>query len=516
MANAKYNRHSPPILRSSSISILLSEIASVLCILFGLMQPIKSAELLVPPESAYILKTGRIALVNPVEKTLQTPAMQLIIRQEKARLDSTFRSRKKKSRSRSPIISPVAPVKTRGSSEEQSNIQKPMASEDDIPPSQWRTVASALLRDILSRRLQDRTGVVLTDESVVRSALAASGTNESDESSVSGLTALNTTLKIDAILTPEITRVDFREAGERSVLIWGKMKIVGIVGALSRLQLNSSSSVLPAAESAAWMFPISGVATNETAAFRPAAPVSRLGLVRRAVNSAALAIMHTLYSGEMDPFATLGTRLALLPLVSPIMADKLIFKDSGRETQIVSLGSLPADLSVWFRPNLLPITTRYIVDTSTTGSHLSSRALSSAHLWTSEYEPSSIFFQELGRRLKTDYILAARINYIELEQGQKENSLGISVSSNSRKVSDPVVHAARAEAAGTLIRVADGAILWKEFASASMTTQDNPAIKKNSNDIDRTTARDAVKFALIELQRKFRKYRSKFQQPVQE
>lgn len=182
----------------------------------------------------------------------------------------------------------------------------------------------------------------------------------------------------------------------------------------------------------------------------------------------------------------------------------------------VSLGSLPSDLSIWFRPNLLPLTTRYIIDAASAGNQLSLQALSATRLWTSEYNPSTGHFQELGRKLRSDYIMAVRDNYLELEQGPKDNTLldtGLAV---QQALPEPQVHSARAETEGVLFRVADGTVLWKDFASASMISSASATEHRTQLEMDRSAASDAVRFSLIELERKFRKYRSGFLKHVQE
>ena len=67
---------------------------------------------------------------------------------------------------------------------------------------------------------------------------------------------------------------------------------------------------------------------------------------------------------------------------------------------------------------------------------------------------------------------------------------------------------ASAEAIGALVRVSDGAVLWNEQTRATMTEQAGNARLDKAR---RHMAADAVRFALLQLERRFRQYRLRFQ-----
>jgi hypothetical protein len=72
----------------------------------------------------------------------------------------------------------------------------------------------------------------------------------------------------------------------------------------------------------------------------------------------------------------------------------------------------------------------------------------------------------------------------------------------------PMMETATAEAIGALVRVSDGAILWNERTTATMTAG-KPGPQPES--VRRRVAVDAVRFSLVQLERRFRQYRLRFE-----
>ena len=68
---------------------------------------------------------------------------------------------------------------------------------------------------------------------------------------------------------------------------------------------------------------------------------------------------------------------------------------------------------------------------------------------------------------------------------------------------------AQAATFGALIRVADGTIVWQDRASASLRVR--PRMGQRKTETDAEIIRDAAMFALLELQRRFARYRSQFE-----
>ena len=60
-----------------------------------------------------------------------------------------------------------------------------------------------------------------------------------------------------------------------------------------------------------------------------------------------------------------------------------------------------------------------------------------------------------------------------------------------------------------LVRIGDGVALWSDRAAATMTVRPEDSLTASLS--DQQVAEDAVRFALLELQRRFRRYRASFE-----
>jgi hypothetical protein len=68
---------------------------------------------------------------------------------------------------------------------------------------------------------------------------------------------------------------------------------------------------------------------------------------------------------------------------------------------------------------------------------------------------------------------------------------------------------ATAEAIGALVRVSDGAVLWSARTTATMTG--STRANETAPAARRRVALDAVRFSLVQLERRFRQYRHRFE-----
>ena len=253
---------------------------------------------------------------------------------------------------------------------------------------------------------------------------------------------------------------------------------------------------------------IAGASSSERVIFRSRYKKKQEDCLRDAAQQAANYLMHALRTGEFNPFMRPADRLAIAPVLSPVQADKLIFTPSGRRVQPVAVRDLAQDVSALFTPDLLPLTADRIVDASEVkealakSSQNAERQKSEAVLWTADHGPDMPRVLTLARGLHVDYILLTRINDIELSEGQA----GPALLASSGPTAEPLEQSANVDASAILVRVSDGVLLWQDRGSAIMKSV-NGHIQNY-----RGLIHDATRFALLELQRRLRLYRAKFEE----
>lgn len=400
-----------------------------------------------------------------------------------------------------------------------------------IPFDQRLSLAQELLTDIVIERLHDRLSVTVTTEKEVEEALNKLHLTPADitEFKKGGSQSENgrrlcAALNCQALIVPRLMQCAISDGLTRDVRLFARIHIE----TLSQMPVESQTSALKSSSSKrqkvaytlqTWpaFLDVAGASSSERGLFRSQYKKKQEDCIRDAAQQAANLLMYSLRTGELIPFMRANDRLAIAPVLAPAQADKLLFTPAGRRVQPVAVRDLAEDVSPLFTPDLLPLTADRIVDASEVkealaghgqeldkpnGRQNESRQKNEAVLWTVDHGPDMPHVLTLARKLRVDYILLTRISDIELSEGQA----GPALLSASGPTAEPLERSANVEAAAVLVRVSDGVLLWQDRGSAitksvSSRPQNYPSL-----------IHDATRFALIELQRRLRRYRAGFEE----
>lgn len=478
-----------------------------------------------------------------------------------------------------------------------SAAAKIAAANDVIPADQLPAVAQALALDALSEQLKTKMGVEVVPEQETRAALSKLGLTATQACMGTGAKQIAELLACDAVLSPRLERAEVQENVERSVSVWMEVGIPYLspihadVGApdsspdASKAKQTGTKSSNGARASAGksrsrdgkspityrvpggttngstanWRdhFVVAGAASVGHILFRSGYQKSQSALLNEATRQAANLIVHRLRTGESAPFGHDGDRIAFLPVASPSRADLMLFTPSGRRILTGAVSGLPEDVSELFAPDLMPLADADILtaadirdilqqdgnqtqnqDVKQIGrraaNHTHFAVASVASQWDGGL-PDPQAMRALGKRLRVDYVLVARVTDIQIERGvavtpsdtsvveappslvgrrlpYEAGDVTRAVPSAERK-SASVRLTARVEAIGTLIRVFDGVTLWQDHAAAVLPANGSPLRQAGrlSQTAEQQVARDAIRFALIDLKLRFRQYRARFE-----
>ncbi|HLJ56043.1 MAG TPA: hypothetical protein VKT77_13470 [Chthonomonadaceae bacterium] len=365
------------------------------------------------------------------------------------------------------------------------------ASPTDLSDEQLRDVAQALYSDALAARLPDRIAAQVIPQADLGDALAALKLSRSAPPSPAALRALCDRLNCDAVLVPTACSVRSLEAQVRAVAIWSNLRVLRPAGRARR----ASEADLP----------VAGAAVSDRAPFQDRFYKDWPQLATEAATQAADVAAHSLATGVPAPLVRPQDRVAVLPVRAPAQADALVFQGGGRSVLPNALKQMPGDVTSHFHPDLLPVFPESVV-TLTDGASGPGRRPDD--VWIRGETPDPAAAAAIGRRLKVQYVLMARVAdlqmSIEMAGGPDAPSPGQAVAHYAESQ-----ESATAEAVGALVRVADGALLWSARTTATMTgrTRSGEAAALAR----RRIAVDAVRFSLVQLERRFRQYRNKFQ-----
>ncbi|HLV79858.1 MAG TPA: hypothetical protein VKT32_06225 [Chthonomonadaceae bacterium] len=387
-----------------------------------------------------------------------------------------------------------------------------------------RDLEEALFCDALARQLRERLDIRVTPESQTQAALAALRLTPAQAAQPEGARALCARLGCDAVLAPQVIRVSVREEKTRDLAFWVAVQMVGPrlsedlavrrAGTRSRRRSRREEPGLAAPSEII----AAGAASSGRALFRMGYARTRLNLADQAARQAAARAAHTLETGEAGPLMQPQDRIALAPVPAPPQADQLLFTPQGRRVLPGVVRGLPPDVSSRFTPDLLPLFGKAVIALEETRRAMTRLGLAPAALWAQEEQPEKARAQALGRQLGVDYLLLAHVTDIEMEAGTADPQAGHPAGPGGGRLAGSALESARpmarervarAEAAGALVRVADGAVLWSDRAAESMTVRPEDSLTAGLS--DRQVAEDAVHFALLELQRRFRRYRARFE-----
>ena len=396
--------------------------------------------------------------------------------------------------------------------------------QNSISEAQWKSIAQELFEFALKSSLRSKQSASLLSPVDRIAAIKKLPPEEQSLSSETSLQRFCELAKCDTALIPEVTRVSISNSGARIVSVWGKLTIINSkIETPNSFPTKTSVKKRGTTQRPSEIILFSGVSLATKLAFQPKVlePVSHL--LRDAVRKAVGAAIFQLFHSEAVPFSAMEDRLALIPVLSPSQADELAFLPGGRQVIPAALKGLPVELTSKFNPNLLPLTASSQSTPLEMSKALTELGMTVGSLWSGNDVVDISHALSLGKKLKVNYMLLAKISDIELTSDysmtkseflQLPRTSGLDRKQGVIKEVETVRQEARAVAVGVLIRIRDGGILWKESATATMTST-NP-IKKGENQTlpdspDKKLANNASRFALLQLQRSFNLYRRKFE-----
>jgi hypothetical protein len=428
-----------------------------------------------PPE------TARVVVVPPMLSIGSDPLVQRLLAQARAPQNASDAATRRSERF-DRLLKPA---------------EENLLAEDNLSQIQMQTLGTALFYDALRERLRNRLKVALVPEEEVQAALSAARTNAPSPLSPEEAHQLGMRLNSAIVLEACHLRVQTRSASTQEVIVWVELRVP-----LRSPEGGANVPPMP--------LPVAGAASAGRILFTDRYTDTKFALLRQAVRHAAARAVHTLRTGLIPLFSQAGERLALAPVLSRPTANKLRFTATGRLSIPVGVRDLPVEYPRPFQPTLLPLPASAIRRPDIVKLTMREQKIPLSALWESGDQPDIARVCQLGRKLRVDYILLARVLDIEVhedvscEPESAEKSL--SVSALVLRPDDPQSYEGQAEVAGVLVRVADGAILWQDRASATMTLRNAPRRSPSAAPLDRLAALDAVKFALLELQRRFQRY----------
>ncbi len=212
-------------------------------------------------------------------------------------------------------------------------------------------------------------------------------------------------------------------------------------------------------------------------------------VLRIACLQAAHMLMGALLTDHTDPLASSQVTLALPPAPLPSSADVLLFSMQGARALPQQLKNLPSETTYGFLPNLLPVIKPRFIGPDAVRAMLIRMHLTARSLWQGG-TPRIARIVQLGSALHTQLLLQARITDVEVNTGPARHGSARS--------------ACHAHAAGALIAIPSGTVLWSGQGSAVMSEQ------SDTMQAQKQVVRDAERFALGDLSHRFQQYRDSF------
>ena len=457
----------------------------------------------------------RVIVLLPARSSTAPQVQWRIDRERAANSKKRRKSRKRSTQARAAVSTPasVAPagkIDNRTKTPEKSvapgsGSGSPAASQlpgsaaliagkiDVVPPEQRVMLAQALLTDALTERLQERLEVVVVGENETGQALQTLHLTPEQAMQPDNARRLCAMLNSQAILMPRVTACAIHEGAIRDAEVFADIRIANVSPVDTSLITRWPAHVEAA-----------GTAFADRVLFHKQYKKPQGDLIRDAAQQTVSLLLHALRVGEQAPFMRPGDRIAVTPVLTPSGADKLIFTAVGRRVAPTPLANLHADVSALFLPDLLPIATDRVVSENDVRAFLVAQGIREASLWTNEDQPDLARVQTLGRSLHVEYALLTRVTDVELSESEPHTPVVANTSAAEQGRS------ARVEATAALVRVEDGVLLWHDRAVATMMASSSPAADSKPQ-TNQTLTRDAAHFALVELQRRLRRYRSTFE-----
>lgn len=475
-----------------------------------------------PPYAPPAALIRRVAIISPPLST-ETRVLEAVNRE---------RAMRTKHRRRLPLFIPglpkvSGPSSAKGRKDTAGHQKEPENKPEEAPdlsPEQLQAVGEILFEEALVEKLNTNLNLQIVLDSDVETALTELHLSRNAINSLANAEKLNARLNCDAIIVPEAVHLKMREGENRDLALWTGMRVYRSLQ-LESSPINDASAprkeigkkiAMPPAE-----YPAAGAASSDRAPFQSHYLKDWTQLVQEAGNQAASIAAQTFATGIVAPLARQGEKVALPPVTAPVHADALIFKATGRMVMPNALSKLPSDVSSRFHPNLLPLFDDAMIRPETVKRTLRALRIPPDALWTKEELPDISKARLLGSRMKADYLLMARIGDLELAQemgspGNTESSSLEEPGQEKRAGVSPQSRAsermtARAEAIGAFVRVSDGAVLWHERTTATSASSASPGNPEGDSPAARKAVSAAVHFALLQLVRRFRQYRSRYE-----
>ena len=390
--------------------------------------------------------------------------------------------------------------KKKDAPEKKGKANKKDKTKTKPPPSpplpnafQLQTIARVLFREALAERLQTALKIAIVSDAETQAALQNLPTGAALTPETAGQLALK--CRADAVLTvaDEMLALPSGEA-KRTVL---RVRL-RVFGPRPSPEIQAASA-LPERD----FF-------TASAAERPVTPFgkrpSRIGGqgTGRAARQAALRAAHTLRTGEILPLCLPDIKFALAPVPAPASVDELLFASEGRSVQTAAVRGLSSEVSGLFAPDLAPLPETRIIRAYKMRNTLARQGLPITALWTREDDPQIERARKAARELGAAYVLMATVSELDVDAGLETGT------ETSAKTAVWLAEG-RAEAVGVLLRVSDGAILWRDRSAVSLPSRADRSHSFSTLRQEQSVARDAAKFALLDLQRRFHKYVAHFE-----
>jgi hypothetical protein len=415
---------------------------------------------------------------------------------------------------------------------------------DTVPVQLRAALAQALFADMVAERVQERLGVAVVAQNEVNAALNAlhlTPTDIENRGKPENGRHLCAYLRCQAILIPHVIQCEVKDGLTRDVTCYASVTVEKLAeklaekptgkrignpaekqstGAARKPEMSGEGKLEPEGVSAArWpaRLDVAGAASSPQVLFHQQYQKPQGDLIRDAAQQAASLFAHALRTGEQAPFMRPTDRLAVPPVFAPTRADKLMFTKTGRRVQPSATRGLDGNVSDLFTPDLLPLPPDRIIDASEilARAGLAHEQTKSAqwkdleNLWKNgkdETLPDVGRIQSLARRIGGDYVLLARITDVEVSEGAADPATLVS----NTTPGEPE-RAVRVEAVAALVRVVDGTVQWQDRATSTTTAPLTAQNAAGNTSAERSLVHDAIRFALIELQRRLRHYRAGFE-----
>jgi hypothetical protein len=421
-------------------------------------------------------------------------------------------AQRQNTRRRPPILKPKeAEARQNGNNpadKSTQNRQKETEAETaNVSVAQLRPFAAALLADAMAERLHRDLRLAVAPAAQLRAALTELHLKPDEALGPEAAQRLCLRLHCDRLLVANVTDAALREGATRDVTLRAEVRVPGGLGmdetVMARTQPGDDAGTpLPVA------FSVGSAASTGHRLFSQRYRQTRLQLAAEAARQAAALAVHTLRTGEIAPFMQQEARVAVLPVPGPAQSDRLLFTPQGRRAQAIPAPEWVAHMALTFAPDLRPVAPQNILGPETTRRALAEMRLPPAALWREEGLPDTTRVRTLGKRLGADYVLLARITSLEVSEGLLDPLAQTTALPPPQTAWE---RQARAEVVGALVETRTGALLWQDRATATMSARSLRNGRPIQLKTDAEIARDAVRFALIQLQRNFHRFRADFE-----